>query len=50
MKLSKPDDKPDFSDAMYFAMLFAAGIRVGLFYFGVGMCCLGRLCRLYVGD
>ena len=37
MKLGKPDDKPDFSDATYFTMLFAAGIGVGLFYFGVGM-------------
>lgn len=35
MKLGKPDDKPDFSDATYFTMLFAAGIGVGLFYFGV---------------
>ena len=38
MKLGKPDDKPDFSDATYFTMLFAAGIGVGLFYFGVGEC------------
>ncbi|RMX43466.1 hypothetical protein pdam_00001886 [Pocillopora damicornis] len=30
MKLGKPDDKPDFSDASYFTMLFAAGIGVGL--------------------
>ena len=37
MKLGKPDDKPDFGDATYFTMLFAAGIGVGLFYFGVGM-------------
>ena len=37
MKLGKHDDKPDFSDATYFTMLFAAGIGVGLFYFGVGM-------------
>lgn len=35
MKLGKPADKPDFSDATYFTMLFAAGIGVGLFYFGV---------------
>ncbi|XP_074608787.1 trimethylamine transporter-like [Acropora palmata] len=35
MKLGKPDDKPDFGDATYFTMLFAAGIGVGLFYFGV---------------
>ena len=37
MRLGKPDEKPDFSDATYFTMLFAAGIGVGLFYFGVGM-------------
>lgn len=37
MKLGKPDDKPEFSDATYFTMLFAAGIGVGLFFFGVGM-------------
>ena len=36
MKLGKPDDKPDFSDLTYFTMLFAAGIGIGLFYFGVG--------------
>jgi choline-glycine betaine transporter len=37
MQLGKPEDKPDFSDATYFTMLFAAGIGVRLFYFGVGM-------------
>lgn len=37
MKLGKPDDKPEFNDATYFTMLFAAGIGIGLFYFGVGM-------------
>ena len=42
MKLGKPADKPDFSDATYFTMLFAAGIGVGLFYFGVGMCLSNR--------
>lgn len=36
MKLGKPDDKPEFNDASYFTMLFAAGIGIGLFYFGVG--------------
>lgn len=35
MKLGKDDDKPEFSDASYFTMLFAAGIGVGFFYFGV---------------
>jgi len=37
MKLGKPDEKPEFKDASYFTMLFAAGIGIGLFYFGVGM-------------
>ena len=35
LKLGKDDDKPDFNDATYFTMLFAAGIGVGFFYFGV---------------
>ena len=35
LKLGKDDDKPEFSDASYFTMLFAAGIGVGFFYFGV---------------
>ena len=35
MKLGRDDDKPEFSDASYFTMLFAAGIGVGFFYFGV---------------
>ena len=37
MKLGKPNEKPEFKDATYFTMLFAAGIGIGLFYFGVGM-------------
>ena len=36
MKLGKPDEKPEFKDASYFTMLFAAGIGIGLFYYGVG--------------
>ena len=36
MKLGKPDDKPEFNDLSYFTMLFAAGVGIGLFYFGVG--------------
>ena len=36
LKLGKPNDKPDYNDATYFTMLFAAGIGIGLFYFGVG--------------
>lgn len=35
MKLGKPDEKPEFKDASYFTMLFAAGIGIGLFYFGI---------------
>ncbi|KAM7432094.1 hypothetical protein ABFA07_017451 [Porites harrisoni] len=35
MKLGKPDDKPEFNDLTYFTMLFAAGVGIGLFYFGV---------------
>ncbi|KAJ7373553.1 hypothetical protein OS493_011155 [Desmophyllum pertusum] len=35
MKLGKPHEKPEFNDATYFTMLFAAGIGIGLFYFGV---------------
>ena len=33
IKLGKPDDKPEYGDATYFTMLFAAGIGIGLFYF-----------------
>lgn len=35
IKLGKPNEKPEFSDVTYFTMLFAAGVGVGLFYFGV---------------
>ncbi|XP_001640076.2 glycine betaine transporter 1 [Nematostella vectensis] len=36
LKLGKTDDEePEFNDGSYFSMLFAAGIGVGLFYFGV---------------
>ncbi|XP_065670241.1 trimethylamine transporter [Hydra vulgaris] len=35
LKLGKDNEKPEFSDASYFTMLFSAGIGVGLFYFGV---------------
>eukprot|EP00794_Sanderia_malayensis_P003779 gene3779-4302_t len=34
-KLGKDDEKPEYSDVSYFTMLFAAGIGIGLFYFGV---------------
>ena len=29
------DEKPEYSDVSYFTMLFAAGIGIGLFYYGV---------------
>ncbi|XP_046852044.1 glycine betaine transporter 1-like isoform X1 [Xenia sp. Carnegie-2017] len=35
LKIGRDDDEPEFSDASYFTMLFAAGIGVGFFYFGV---------------
>ncbi len=35
LKLGKDDEKPEFNDITYFTMLFAAGMGIGLFYFGV---------------
>ncbi|XP_028401735.1 uncharacterized protein LOC114524762 [Dendronephthya gigantea] len=35
MKLGKDHDKPEFSNATYFTMLFSAGIAIGLFYYAV---------------
>ncbi len=35
LKLGKDDEKPEFNDVTYFTMLFAAGMGIGLFYFGV---------------
>mmetsp|Transcript_26375 Transcript_26375/g.37012 ORF Transcript_26375/g.37012 Transcript_26375/m.37012 type:complete len:800 (-) Transcript_26375:209-2608(-) len=35
VKLGKKDSKPEFSDMTYFAMLFSAGVAVGLFFYGV---------------
>ena len=34
-KLGEDDEQPEYNDASYFMMLFAAGIGIGLFYFGV---------------
>mmetsp|Transcript_18055 Transcript_18055/g.35504 ORF Transcript_18055/g.35504 Transcript_18055/m.35504 type:complete len:809 (-) Transcript_18055:321-2747(-) len=34
-KLGEPTDKPEFSSASYFAMLFSAGVAIGLFFYGV---------------
>eukprot|EP00980_Cylindrotheca_fusiformis_P001230 scaffold331_cov117-Cylindrotheca_fusiformis.AAC.8 len=35
VRLGKKDAKPEFDDVTYFAMLFSAGIGVGLFFYGV---------------
>lgn len=35
IKLGPKDAKPEFSEITYFAMLFSAGVAVGLFFFGV---------------
>lgn len=35
VKLGKKDSVPEFSDSTYFAMLFSAGVAVGLFFYGV---------------
>ncbi|RKD25982.1 glycine/betaine ABC transporter permease [Ammoniphilus oxalaticus] len=35
IKLGKDDDKPDFSRPTWFAMLFSAGMGIGLVFFGV---------------
>mmetsp|Transcript_5028 Transcript_5028/g.10975 ORF Transcript_5028/g.10975 Transcript_5028/m.10975 type:complete len:833 (+) Transcript_5028:111-2609(+) len=35
IKLGPKDAEPEFSDVSYFAMLFSAGVGVGLFFFGV---------------
>lgn len=35
IKLGHKDAEPEFSDMSYFAMLFSAGVGVGLFFYGV---------------
>jgi choline-glycine betaine transporter len=35
IKLGAKDAEPEFSNASYFAMIFSAGVGVGLFFFGV---------------
>jgi len=35
LKLGKPGDKPEYNDVTWFVMLFACGIGVGLFFYGV---------------
>ena len=35
MKLGKPGDKPEYSNFSWFAMLFSAGVGIGLLFFGI---------------
>jgi len=35
VKLGRPDEKPEFDDFNFFFMIFAAGVAVGLFVYGV---------------
>uniref|UniRef100_A0A7S1BLI8 Uncharacterized protein n=1 Tax=Corethron hystrix TaxID=216773 RepID=A0A7S1BLI8_9STRA len=35
IKLGADHEKPEFSDVSYFAMIFSAGVAVGLFFYGV---------------
>jgi choline-glycine betaine transporter len=35
IKLGGPDEKPEYDDTSYFVMLFAAGVAIGLFFYGV---------------
>ncbi|RJS61891.1 BCCT family transporter [Bacillus sp. PK3_68] len=35
IKLGQPDDKPEFSTPTWFAMLFSAGMGIGLLFYGV---------------
>jgi glycine betaine transporter len=34
LKLGKPDDKPEFNTISWFAMLFSAGMGIGLVFYG----------------
>jgi glycine betaine transporter len=56
IKLGKDDDEPEFSTVSWLTMLFAAGMGVGLLFWGSGTCALyyqlslgpsrlGHLCR-----
>lgn len=36
MKLGSQDDKPEYNNFTWFMMLFACGVGVGLFFYGVG--------------
>lgn len=44
MKLGNDDDEPEFSTSSWFVMLFASGIAVGFFYYGVGETVRPGLC------
>jgi glycine betaine transporter len=35
IKLGKPDDKPEFNTPTWFAMLFSAGMGIGLLFYGI---------------
>ena len=35
IKLGQPEDKPEYNDVTWFVMLFACGIGVGMFFYGV---------------
>ena len=35
IKLGKPNDTPEYNDFTWFMMLFACGVGVGLFFYGV---------------
>ena len=35
LKLGGPDERPEFSDASWFVMLFSCGVGIGMFFYGV---------------
>ena len=35
LKLGKTNEKPEFSDVSWFVMLFACGVGIGMFFYGV---------------
>ena len=35
IKLGRPDDEPEYNNFTWFMMLFACGVGVGLFFYGV---------------
>jgi len=48
IKLGMADEKPEFSDTEYFAMIFSAGVAVGLFFYGVSEPLWHRASHWYV--